>query len=167
MANNKGICYAKSGDKKKYEPDLFKAQLNVSVNEWCRRFDSDDDRGTVVFGDKDGPGEITDRFYSYLPYGEPYGDLDLRINHNIQANGEEDHYTLLGGYNNPPTKWSPPPGLDGPFDNPYDLKYPYYDHWVGFSYSVSIYYGTSERYDINTFFTFLQPFNYYYYGNKK
>ena len=163
--SDKGICYTWSGDKKKYEPDLFKAQLNVSVNEWCRRIDSDGSK-TVVFGDKK-PGEITDRFYSYLPYGQPYGDLDLRINHNIQANGEEDHYTLLGGYNNPPTKWSPPPGLDGPFDNPYDLKYPYYDHWVGFSYSVTIYYGTSERYDINTSSTFLQSFDFYFYGHKK
>ena len=163
--SDKGICYTWSGDKKKYEPDLFKAQLNVSVNEWCCRFDSDGSR-TVVFGNSDGPGEITDRFYSYLPYGEPYGDLDLRINHNIQANGEEDHYTLLGGYNNPPTKWSPPPGVDGPFDDYDDLTYPYYTHWVGFSYSVRVYYG-ADRYETNGLFTFIQPFNYYHYGNKK
>ena len=164
--SDKGICYTKSGDKKKYEPDLFKAQLHLSVNEWCCRVDSDDDRGTVVFGDEK-PGEITDRIHTYLPYSEPYGDLDLRINHNIQANGEEDHYTLLGGYNNPPTKWSPPPGLDGPFDNHDKLKYPYYRHLVAFSYSVTIYYGIPKNYSINTSTTFVRPFWYYYYGNKK
>ena len=158
-----GICYTWSGDKKKYEPDLFKAKLNAYINEYCYRYDSVDSK-TLVFGKDphvESDGGFTDEVHAYLPYG------DLRINHNIQANGEEDHYTLLGGYNNPPTKWSPPPGLDGPFDNPYHLKYPYYDHWVGFSYSVTVYYGTSERYDINALTTFLQPYDFYYYGNKK
>ena len=152
--DNSGICYTLSGNKKKYEPDLFKAQLNVAINEWCYRYDSDDSR-TLVFSYD--PGEITDHFYAYLPYG------NLIINHNIQANGEEDHYRLTGNYTNPPTQWSPPAGLDGPFDNPYHLKYPYYRQTVAFSYYVSIFYGGRNQ-NSTTFVSFGDS---YYYGNKK
>ena len=154
---NSGICYTWSGDKKKYEPDLFKAQLHVSTDEWCYKRNSNDyDDKTLVFGDNPDDIVLRPSLIAYLPYG------GLSINHNIQANGE-DHYSLLGGYTNPPFKWSPPPGVDGPFDDPYELKYPYYVHTVAFSYYTFIYYGTKTH----GLTTFLNIGDTHFYGNKK
>lgn len=152
MDYNSGICYTWSGDKKMYEPDLFKAKLNVAVNEWCFRCDSYDNK-TLVFGK---PGEISDHLYAYLPYG------DLSINHNIQANGE-DHYRVSGKYTNPPRKWFPPAGVDGPFDSPYILKYPYYEHWHDFSYNTTVRYGPWD----NSLIIYAPVGNVHYYGHKE
>ena len=115
MGYHKGICYTKSGDKKMYEPDLFKAQLGVYIRERCYRHDSANSY-TLVFEHDDSQ----DGFHAYLPYN------GISINHSIQDNGE-DHYNLLGTYEGP-KNWSPPAGLDGPFYGTYGLKYPYYEY---------------------------------------
>ena len=124
-----GICYTWSGDKKIYEPDLFEAQLDVYSSEYCYRYDSDDSY-TLVFGKHNSDDSDIDYFTTYLP------GCGVSINHNIQDNGE-DHYTYSGTYT-PPQNWSPPAGVDGPFNNHIDLKYPYYEHtnlWAGSIYT--------------------------------
>ena len=115
MGYHSGICYTKSGDKKMYEPDLFKAQLDVYNHERVYRHDSANSY-TLVFENDD----IQDGFHAYLPY------KGISINHSIQDNGE-DHYNLLGTYDGT-NNWSPPPGLDGPFYTTSSLKYPYYEY---------------------------------------
>ena len=125
MGYLKGICYTLSGDKKMYEPDLFKAQLDVYSHERCYRHDSANSY-TLVFEHDDSQ----DGFHAYLPYN------GISINHSIQDNGE-DHYNLLGTYEGP-KNWSPPAGVDGPFYGTYGLKYPYYEY----IYSVTDYINT-------------------------
>ena len=114
-----GICYTWSGDKKKYESDLFSAELSVSSTEYCYRHDSADS-STLVFGKVENNSAVADTWTTYLPYD------GISISHNIQDNGE-DHYNLLGTYEGP-KNWSPPAGLDGPFYGTYGLKYPYYEY---------------------------------------
>lgn len=152
MADTTGICYTWSGDKKKYESDLFKAQLYIFGSETCDRYDSIGSY-TLVFGK---PSEIGDgpEFSTYLPYG------DISINHNIQANGE-DHYTYSGTYTRP-QNWSPPPGLDGPFDYPNGLKYPYYVDIITWAGSIYTFYnGKLKTFDLGLF-SYMR-----YYGNKE
>ena len=149
-----GICYTWSGDKKIYEPDLFSAELNVIGNEYCYRHDSLDSQ-TLVFGkfsDKDDSDLI--EFHTYLPCG------GLSINHNIQANGE-DHYSLSGTYTS--QNWYPPAGVDGPFDGPTDLEYPYYRYSSNWAHSVNAFYNDEWK------FLGMRAGigNTYYYGNKK
>ena len=120
MSYRSGICYTWSGDKKMYEPDLFKAQLDVYNYERCYRHDSANSK-TLVFENDDSE----DGFHAYLPYN------GMSINHSIQDNGE-DHYNLSGTYTGP-KNWSPPPGVDGPFYSAIDLKYPYYEYTYTFS----------------------------------
>ena len=100
MDDIKGTCYTWSGDKKKYEPDLFKAELLIFGCEYCYRYDSNNSY-TLVFG-KHPQDDDPPEFSTYLPYG------DIHINHNIQDNGE-DHYSLSGTYTRP-ENWSPPAG---------------------------------------------------------
>ena len=148
-----GICYTWSGDKKKYESDLFSAELHVFSHEYCHRYDSYDNR-TLVFGESDGDHAI-DKFSTYLPYG------GVSINHNIQDNGE-DHYSLSGTYTKP-KNWSPPAGLDGPFDGSNGLKYPYYVYVIGWTTFVSTKYnGENHNLDDDLNIQYI-----YYYGNKE
>lgn len=145
-----GICYTWSGDKKKYESDLFSAQLSVFSREWCNRYDSDGTY-TLVFGSDTG----IDEFNTYLPYN------GISINHNIQDNGE-DHYSLSGTYTKP-KNWSPPAGLDGPFDSPVGLEYPYYAHSITWADYVSTWYnGNVHNLDDHS-----GNLGVYWYGNKK
>ena len=151
MADSK-ICYTWSGDKKIYEPDLFIAQLNVFSYEYCYKVNPDNSK-TLVFGNP----TVADKFSSYLPC------CGLSINHNIQANGE-DHYSSSGTYTKP-GNWSPPAGVDGPFDDLYDLnsKYPYYLHTIVWADIIYTWYGGKFDFLYNT-----NSGQYsYYYGNKK
>lgn len=154
MDDNTGICYTWSGDKKKYESDLFKAQLYVFGNEFCRRQDSDNSY-TLVFGRPSQDDDSSEpEFSTYLPYG------DIHINHNIQDNGE-DHYTYLGTYTKP-QNWSPPAGLDGPFDYSNGLKYPYYVDVITWAADIYTWYnGKFKIFDLGLF-SYMR-----YYGNKK
>ena len=141
MANGSGTCYTSSGDKKIYEPDLFKAELKVYSTEYCFRYDSANSY-TLVFGKVPEKGvdkydKYTDEVHAYLPC------FGLSINHNIQANGE-DHYTLLGTYKGP-RNWSPPAGVDGPFYSTIDLKYPYYEYTRMRSYYIHTWYGGIKK----------------------
>lgn len=124
-----GICYTWSGDKKIYESNLFSAKLIIYSTEYCYRIDSDGTR-TLVFGKVENNSAVVDTWSTYLPYG------DISISHNIQDNGE-DHYTFTGTYTKP-ENWSPPDGVDGPFETSADLKYPYYQYiydWAGSIYT--------------------------------
>ena len=145
MSDTTGICYTWSGNKKKYESDLFSAELHVFSHEYCHRYDSADSR-TLVFGKSPSEydaGSCVDEFNTYLPYG------GVSINHNIQDNGE-DHYSLSGTYTKP-KNWSPPAGLDGPFGGSYGLKYPYYVYVIGWSSFVSTWYnGKLHQLDIGS-----------------
>lgn len=133
MDDNTGICYTWSGDKKIYEPDLFKAELQVFGTEYCYRYDSANSY-TLVFGKPSQDDDSSEpEFSTYLPYG------DIHINHNIQDNGE-DHYSLSGTYTKP-GNWSPPAGLDGPFDYPNGLKYPHYAHTIVWADGVNTWYN--------------------------
>ena len=132
-----GICYTQSGSVKKYEPGLFKADIEVNRIEYCFRRDSTDSK-TLVFGNlPNDNSSYTDQDYAYLPC------FGLSINHNIQANGE-DHYNLSGTYTGP-NNWSPPAGVDGPFVNPLDLKYPYYEYTRSKSYYITAWYGDIRK----------------------
>ena len=155
MANGSGICYTWSGDKKIYEPDLFKADIKVLRTEYCFRYDSDGSK-TLVFGKIPNDSSYTDEDSAYLPC------FGLSINHNIQANGE-DHYNLSGTYEGP-NNWSPPAGVDGPFYGANDLKYPYYVYTRMKSYYIHARYG-----DIKKTIKQVIELNGYteYYGNKK
>ena len=137
MADGSGTCYTYSGDKKIYEPDLFKADIDVKRYEYCYRCDlaadGNDVTKTLVFGE---PG-VKKEDHAYLPC------FNLSINHNIQANGE-DHYNLSGTYTGP-NNWSPPPGVDGPFPAAYYLKYPYYIYVRERSYYIATWYGGIKR----------------------
>ena len=157
MANGSGTCYTWSGDKKIYEPGLFKADIEVCRTEYCFRYDSVDSK-TLVFGKftVETDGSDIDHFTSYLPC------CGLSINHNIQANGE-DHYSLSGTYIKP-GNWSPPAGVDGPFDAAYYLKCPYYVYIRQKSYYILARYGDIKKtikqvIDLNG--------DVKYYGNKK
>ena len=142
MDDNTGICYTWSGDKKIYESDLFKAQLNIFGTEYCYRHDSPHSY-TLVFG-KHAQDDDPPEFITYLPYG------DIHINHNIQDNGE-DHYSLSGTYTRP-ENWSPPAGLDGPFDYPNGLKYPHYAHTIVWADGVNTWYnGRIKTFDFGLF----------------
>ena len=135
MGYRTGICYTQSGDKKMYEPDLFKAEVGVYTHERCYRHDSADSK-TLVFQRDDRQ----DGFHAYLPYN------GMSINHSIQDNGEEDHYTLLGSYEYRwPIHWSPPPGVDGPIYNTSRLKYPYYEYTYGFADYTTTWYNNAEH----------------------
>ena len=127
-----GICYTKSGDKKMYEPDLFKAQLDVYNYERCYRYDSANSKTLVFENDysKDG-------FHAYLPYN------GLIINHSIQDNGE-DHYNFSGTYV-APKNWSPPPGLDGPFYGKDRLYYPYYEYTYTDAWYITTWYNNDKN----------------------
>ena len=151
-----GICYTWSGDRKMYEPDLFSAELYIFGGERCYRYDSANNY-TLVFGKENpSPGSGPD-FITYLPYG------DISIIHNIQDNGE-DHYAYSGTYT-PPQNWSPPAGVDGPFNNHNDLKYPYYEHTNLWSGSIYTWYNGSYLHILN--FGGDSGFeNVKYYGNK-
>ena len=134
MGYHSGICYTKSGDKKMYEPDLFKAQLDVYINEHCYRHDSANSY-TLVFENDD----TKDGFHAYLPYN------GISINHSIQDNGE-DHYNFLGTYEYKwPKNWSPPAGVDGPFFGTSRLKYPYYEYSYGFADYIMTWYNNSHH----------------------
>ena len=147
-----GICYILSGDKKKYVADLFKAQLDVYINESCYRHDSANSY-TLVFEHDDRQ----DGFHAYLPC------FGLSINHSIQDNGE-DHYNLLGTYEYEwPKNWSPPAGVDGPFHGTSDLKYPYYEYTYGFADYVTTWYNDDDHLIYNHF---LVGQNSLYYGKK-
>lgn len=151
--SDSGICYTWSGDKKIYEPDLFSAQLFVSSKEYCFRYDSNDSK-TLVFGKNSGLDSDIDEFNAYLPHG------GLSINHNIQDNGE-DHYSLSGTYTKP-QNWSPPAGVDGPFDSSVGLKYPYYIYTIAWADQVSTWYNDKfNLLDIHS------NNDVYFYGNKK
>ena len=136
MSYRSGICYTMSGDKKMYEPDLFKAQLDVYNYERCYRHDSANSK-TLVFENDDSQ----DGFHAYLPYN------GMSINHSIQDNGE-DHYNLLGTYDGP-NNWSPPAGLDGPFYGISRLKYPYYEYKYSGTWYVNTWYN-NDRENIQT-----------------
>ena len=152
MDDIKGTCYTWSGDKKKYESDLFKAELLIFGTEYCYRHDSDSSY-TLVFG-KHAQDDDPPEFSTYLPYG------DIHINHNIQDNGE-DHYSLSGTYTRP-ENWSPPAGLDGPFDYPNCLKYPYYAQTIVWTGSIYTWYnGRVETFSLDLF-SYIK-----YYGNKE
>ena len=155
MANGSGICYTWSGDKKIYESDLFEADINVNRIEYCFRCDSADSK-TLVFGKLPNGSSYTDQDQTYLPC------FGLSINHNIQANGE-DHYNLSGTYTGP-NNWSPPAGVDGPFVNPNDLKYPYYEYIRSKSYYIHAWYGNIKR-SIKQVIDMNDKIDYY--GNKK
>ena len=155
VANGSGTCYTWSGDKKIYEPDLFKAKLKVYSTEYCFRYDSANSY-TLVFGKVPEDGNHTDEVNTYLPC------FGLSINHNIQANGE-DHYTLSGTYAGP-KNWSPPAGVDGPFYSAIDLKYPYYDYTYNFSdYIYTWYEDVKQTIEIKVMIGNGGG----YYGNKK
>ena len=130
-----GICYTKSGDKNMYEPDLFKAQLDVYNYERCYRHDSANSKTLVFENDYSQDG-----FHAYLPYN------GISINHSIQDNGE-DHYNLLGTYV-APKNWSPPAGLDGPFYGTDRLNYPYYEYTYTDVWYISTWYNN----DMNNFY---------------
>ena len=150
MANHSGICYTWSGDKKMYEPDLFKAQLDVYSYERCYRHDSANSY-TLVFEHDDRK----DGFHAYLPYN------GMSINHSIQDNGE-DHYNLLVTYEGP-KNWSPPAGLNGPFYGTYGLKYPYYRYSSNWADYVNAWYNDEWKFlGIHAGMG-----NTYYDGNKK
>lgn len=160
MATGTGTCYTWSGDKKIYEPDLFKSELKVYSTEYCFRYDSANSY-TLVFGkvpENFNPNhpEYTDEVHTYLPC------FGLSINHNIQPNGE-DHYTLSGTYTGP-RNWSPPAGLDGPFYSEIDLKYPYYEYTYTWQHYIYTWYEDIKQ-TINITVLFGTPV--YYYGNKK
>ena len=139
MGYHSGICYTQSGDKKMYEPDLFKARLDVYSTEYCFRYDSANSY-TLVFGKvpEESGGNYTNEVHTYLPC------FNISINHNIQANGE-DHYTLSGTYTRPKNNWSPPAGVDGPFYSENYLKYPYYKHTYTSSDYIYTWYGDDEE----------------------
>lgn len=131
-----GICYTWSGDKKIYEPDLFNAALYIFSTEYCYRHDSDGTQ-TLVFGKVENNTAVVDTWSTYLPYG------DISISHNIQDNGE-DHYSFTGaGTYTKPENWSPPAGVDGPFESSFDLKYPYYQYIYGWSGSIYTWYNNN------------------------
>ena len=133
MGNRKGICYTWSGDKKMYEPDLFKARLDVYINEHCYRYDSANSY-TLVFENDDRQ----DGFHAYLPYN------GISINHSIQDNGE-DHYNLLGTYEYEwPKNWSPPAGVNGPYYSTVGLEYPYYRYKYSFGDYVRTWYNNED-----------------------
>ena len=137
-----GICYTWSGDKKKYESDLFSAELSVSSTEYCYRHDSAGS-STLVFGKVENNSPVADTWTTYLPYG------DISIIHNIQDNGE-DHYSYSGTYTKP-ENWSPPAGLDGPFDYPGDLEYPYYQYMYAWAGHITTWYnGKSHWLDVGS-----------------
>ena len=144
MGYRKGICYTCSGDKKMYEPDLFKAQLDVYISEYCYRHDSANSY-TLVFENDDRQ----DGFHAYLPYN------GISINHSIQDNGE-DHYNLVGTdelktYEDKwPKNWSPPAGVDGPFYSTVDLKYPYYQYKYSFGDYISTWYNNKQTWIYNS-----------------
>ena len=127
-----GICYTWSGDKKKYESDLFSAELFIFSTEYCYRHDSADS-STLVFGKVENDSAVADTWSTYLPYG------DISIIHNIQDNGE-DHYTFTGTYTKP-ENWSPPAGVDGPFDYTVNLEYPYYQYTYGWAGHITAWYN--------------------------
>lgn len=131
-----GTCYTWSGDKKIYEPDLFKAQLMVGRTEYCFRYDSANSK-TLVFGRVPEQGFSYEN-NAYLPC------FDLSINHNIQANGE-DHYNLSGTYTGPNYNWSPPAGVDGPFYDYLYLKYPYYEYSFYRGHTIFTWYGDRRQ----------------------
>ena len=159
MASGSGTCYTWSGDKKIYEPDLFKSELKVYSTEYCFRYDSDNSY-TLVFGKvpEKSDGKYTDEVHTYLPC------FGLSINHNIQANGE-DHYTLSGTYTGP-RNWSPPAGVDGPFYSAIDLKYPYYKYTYTWSHYIYAWYEDVKE-TINITIQIDIGNGGYYYGNKK
>ena len=155
MANGSGTCYTWSGDKKIYEPGLFKADIEVRRTEYCYRYNCDGST-TLVFGKIPNNSSYTDVDHAYLPC------FGLSINHNIQANGE-DHYNLSGTYEGP-NNWSPPAGVDGPFNAAYYLKCPYYVYIRQKSYYILARYGDIKKtikqvIDLNG--------DVKYYGNKK
>lgn len=151
-----GICYTWSGDKKIYEPDLFSAELSISSTEYCYRHDSADS-STLVFGKVENGSAVADTWTKYLPYG------DISISHNIQDNGE-DHYTFTGTYTKP-ENWSPPAGVDGPFDYTVDLEYPYYQYIYGWAGHITTWYnGDLNWLDLGSGGA---PIGGYYYGKKK
>lgn len=127
-----GICYTWSGDKKIYESNLFSAKLIIYSTEYCYRHDSDGTQ-TLVFGKVENNSAVVDTWSTYLPYG------DISISHNIQDNGE-DHYTFTGTYTKP-ENWSPPAGLDGPFDHTVNLEYPFYHYIYGWTGSIYTWYN--------------------------
>ena len=149
-----GICYTWSGDKKIYEPDLFSAESYVASVEYCHRYDSKDSK-TLVFG-KDGD-DASEGFSTYLPYG------GISIVHNIQPNGE-DHYSFTGTYTKS-ENWSPPAGVDGPFDSSSGLKYPYYHYFYYWTGHITTWYnGVLHFLDLGSGGT---SFIGLYYGNKE
>ena len=151
-----GICYTRSGDKKIYEPDLFSAKLNIYSVEYCYRHDSADS-STLVFGKvKDHSAEV-DEWSTYLPYG------DISIIHNIQDNGE-DHYSYSGTYTKP-KNWSPPAGVDGPFESLSGLKYPYYQYI--YDWSGNIYTWYNNKFNSLYFDEYKNGVLGEFYGNKK
>ena len=154
MADGSGTCYTYSGDKKIYESGLFEAGINVKRIEYCFRCDSPDSE-TLVFGKLNNDGSpVKEEDHAYLPC------FGLSINHNIQANGE-DHYSLSGTYTS--QNWYPPAGVDGPFDGPTDLEYPYYRYSSNWAHSVNAFYNDEWK------FLGMRAGigNTYYYGNKK
>ena len=142
MADGSGICYTLSGNEKRFESDLFEADINVKRYEYCYRCDLAADGNnvdrTLVFGEHGDDGTFLKEDHEYLPC------FGLSINHNIQANGE-DHYTLSGTYTGP-NNWTPPPGIDGPFKLPYDLQYPYYLYIREGKYYINAYYGGIKKF---------------------
>ena len=128
MSFASGICYTESGDKKMYEPDLFKAELEINSHERCYRHDSANSKTLVFENDYSQDG-----FHAYLPYSDT-AYSNMSINHSIQDNGE-DHYKYSGTYNGP-NNWSPPPGLDGPFYGTDRLEYPYYEYTYSLAYYI-------------------------------
>ena len=140
--NTTGICYTWSGDKKIYEPDLFSAKLIIYSTEYCYRRDSAGS-STLVFGKVKGDfGEIgsaeVDTWSTYLP------DCGVYMIHNTQDNGE-DHYSFTGTYTKP-ENWSPPAGVDGPFESSSGLKYPYYHYIYGWSGTIYTWYNDNWSY---------------------
>ena len=150
-----GICYTLSGDKKKYESDLFSAKLSIYSTEYCYRYDSAGS-STLVFGKVENGNPVSDTWTTYLPYD------GISISHNIQDNGE-DHYTFTGTYTKP-ENWSPPAGVDGPFDYTVNLEYPYYQYIYGWAGHITTWYnGKSHWLDIDSWDNGLGEF----YGIKK
>ena len=153
--DNSGICYTWSGNEKIYESDLFSAEVNIFSHEYCFRYDSEDSK-TLVFGKfSEEDNSDMDEFHSYLPCG------GLSINHNIQANGE-DHYICSGTYTKP-KNWSPPAGLDGPFDSPVGLEYPYYGYTLIWAGSIYTFYNDK----LNTLDPNINGLHTYWYGNER
>ena len=159
MGYTEGTCYTWSGDKKIYEPDLFKAQIEVLYNEHCFRYDSPNSY-TLVFGKVHDNNSSSPYDYETRAYLPCFG---LSINHNIQPNGE-DHYRLSGTYDGP-RNWSPPAGLDGPFYSSVDLKYPCYEYTYRWQHRIYTWYNDAWDNGLNTVFSILNSGAYY--GIKK